>query len=599
MRIPLSTPTLSSLLVVGLLARVGAAQDQFQFSVNWHSQSLAVTASGGPNQINEGDVLSFGPGAPDFGPLQAPTKAISGDQLGLVRYGICLDHQPETPCGIEIDALSEGTDHLLQPNLASSSGGLKDAGDFWISTDEFAIGLPTAGAGPTVFTEGAGQSAVFEASADIMVVYALGTGPIGPGGPAARHVGAFDGNGLPSGSGALYVGMGLIEPNVPGQGQPAGDDLDSLNIGGSLGFPSTGMYLSFDAGFIDPLTNGPNSGTAGFQGVSAAAVVFVAAPGATPVPYASAASLGLDIAGEDDLDALVLAENGVSGFQPSMIPYDWTSGDTDMLLFSVRRGSAVIGLPDSIFGEPIEAGDILTTPRPSSMGGQSPFPGILFSAESLGLATMRSHGASNLGDDLNAMDLASAPCFDCNNNGVEDVVDIDTGGSADTNGNGIPDECERINKFCECPASSAPCSNANSEAGCANSATAGAYLYYGSGNFKVSDDNLVLTTTGVPPNKFGLLYMGGAQISTPLADGVRCVDGGSQGIYRYGVQNSGPGGVLNIGPGIVADSCANFPSSGCIGAGDKWNFQAWYRDTSGPCGGGFNFSNGIEVGFLP
>ncbi|MEZ5975726.1 MAG: hypothetical protein R3E96_13060 [Planctomycetota bacterium] len=47
-----------------------------------------------------------------------------------------------------------------------------------------------------------------------------------------------------------------------------------------------------------------------------------------------------------------------------------------MLLFSVRRGSWVIGQPDSIFGIPIEEGDILTTPLPTAMGGVSPFPGI-------------------------------------------------------------------------------------------------------------------------------------------------------------------------------------------------------------------------------
>ena len=41
-----------------------------------------------------------------------------------------------------------------------------------------------------------------------------------------------------------------------------------------------------------------------------------------------------------------------------------------MLVFSVRRGSAVIGLPDSIFGLPIEE-DLLVPPIPVA----SPFPG--------------------------------------------------------------------------------------------------------------------------------------------------------------------------------------------------------------------------------
>ena len=37
---------------------------------------------------------------------------------------------------------------------------------------------------------------------------------------------------------------------------------------------------------------------------------------------------------------------------------------------------------------------------------------------------------------------AHAPVFDCNGNGIEDSVDIATGGSRDFNLNGIPDECE-------------------------------------------------------------------------------------------------------------------------------------------------------------
>jgi hypothetical protein len=37
--------------------------------------------------------------------------------------------------------------------------------------------------------------------------------------------------------------------------------------------------------------------------------------------------------------------------------------------------------------------------------------------------------------------------YDCNVNGVGDATDIGVGGSPDTNGNGIPDECEDL---CPC-----------------------------------------------------------------------------------------------------------------------------------------------------
>jgi hypothetical protein len=578
-----------SLFAAGLCGSVASAQGAFTFSVSWRSGSLGVNASNVPQQINEGDLLTFGPGAPGFGPLPAPNKFVIGSQLGLVRYALCLDHQPETPCGIEVDAISQGLDTAL--TNSAFTGSIGDARDLWFSTDEFATGAPGSGPGPNVSTEVQGQ----DVPADVWVTYGLGVGPVPPTPVPGTHVGVFDGNGLPSLSGSVYFGLGLLEPGSPTAPAPPWDNLDALDVGATPGFPSTGYYMSVDSGIADPLTNIAGSNTAFAQNVSAADVLFVPFPGSASVVYAAAVSLGLSRS-LDDIDALVLSENGVSGYQPSLTPYDWLNGRSDMLLFSVRRGSDIIGTPDSIFGAPIQPGDVLTAP----LGGQPGVPpGILFSAESLGLATERTHGAPFGGDDLIAMDVASAPCFDCNNNGVEDQVDISTGGSSDVNGNGIPDECERIDKYCHCSPSDAPCSNSNSSAGCANSESAGAYLDYGSGDFTISSDNLVLTCTDVPLNKFGLFYMGGGQINMPLGDGVRCVDGGGSGTHRYWVQTSGSGGVLTLGPGIVAYSCANFLPSGCISSGDKWNIQAWFRDPPGPCSNGFNFSNGIEVEFGP
>ena len=572
-----------------LLAPGASAQGEFTFSVSWRSGSLGVLSSNVGNQMNEGDVLAFGPGAPGFGPLQAPNKSLLGSQLGLVRYGVCLDHQPETPCGIEVDALSQGLDTLLT-DFAFGPGPISPQ-DVWFSTDDLAMGVAGSGPGPNLLSEGPAM----DAAADVMVTYGLGVGPIGPSPAPGRHVGVFDGNGLASASGAVYVGIGLLEPGSPTQPLPPWDDLDSLDIGAITGFPPSGYYLSVDGGITDPATGIVGSNTAAAQGVSAADVLFVAGPGATPAPYAPALVLGLDPV-LDDIDALTLRENGVAGFQKSSAPYDWTTGASDMLLFSVRRGSAIIGTPDSIFGAPIEPGDILIAPFSGQPGTP---PGIFFSAESLGLATTRANPILTHGDDLNALDIASAPCFDCNNNGVEDQVDISTGGSSDVNGNGIPDECERIGEFCACPSGSAPCSNANPTAGCSNSETAGAHLAYLSGSIMVSSDDLVLSCDGVPKNKFGLFYMGGGQANTPIGDGVACVSGRGVGTYRYGVQSSGAGGVLSLGPGLVSTSCSSFPPTGCIAAGDTWNFQAWYRDPAGPCGSGFNFSNGIEVEFVP
>ena len=125
---------------------------------------------------------------------------------------------------------------------------------------------------------------------------------------------------------------------------------------------------------------------------------------------------------------------GITGYQESLIPFDWLTGTTDMLLFSVRRGSAVIGQVDSIFGIPIEEGDVLTTHCPAGsvlpdgtvcvgdvagLGVQ--LPGIFTAAEQLGLATVRSgtgaswgvvneaYGVDIWADDLDALDQLSVP----------------------------------------------------------------------------------------------------------------------------------------------------------------------------------------------
>jgi hypothetical protein len=107
-------------------------------------------------------------------------------------------------------------------------------------------------------------------------------------------------------------------------------------------------------------------------------VIVNPAPGAGNALYAPAAALGLDLLGEgtDDLDALILNDRGTPlVFEPGI----------DLIEFSVRRNSAVIGLPDSWLGIPIEEGDVLTIPAAPGLP-----PQIVIPAEALGLATVRS-----------------------------------------------------------------------------------------------------------------------------------------------------------------------------------------------------------------
>jgi hypothetical protein len=265
----------------------------------------------------------------------------------------------------------------------------------------------------------------------------------------------------------------------------------------------------------------------------------------------------------------------------------------DMLLFSVRRGSAVIGMLDSIFMAPISEGDILTTPVPA--GGP---PGIFIAAEALGLATER--GGANRNDDLNAMDVHLRAIRDCDGNGLPDWLDLAKGNNVDTNNNSIPDKCEEDGDgFCYCSAAVAPCNNADPAAGCRNSSGAGAVLN-GSGSSSIFSDDLVLTTTSMPANQFGIFFMGAQETAAPLPfhDGARCV-GGTLFRFQQQVFHSGSSGSTTFGPGIVNFSCTTLGAAGCINAvGQTWHFQTWFRDPqSGPCGNGSNASNAWRVTF--
>jgi len=283
---------------------------------------------------------------------------------------------------IEIDALAQGNDTPLRIN---SSGSWTTPANFVLSVDEFATGIP--GAVPDVFSEGAVGN--MEAAADLYLsrppVWAACTVLAG------GNTGIFDGNGI-----APFGGppLGLFEPNFPtfGAVPDRGDNLDAADW---LAVAPP-LFFSLDEPYPDPF-EAPfaNSGTAPANGFSGADILL--SFGGFPVVYAPPVALGL--LPTDDVDALILWDNGDFVFQPPMKPFDWQFAGTDMLLFSLRRASPTIGMPDSLCGLPIEEGDILMPP----IGGAGP-PAIFIPAETLGLATLRSgvFTFTGLGDDLDA-----------------------------------------------------------------------------------------------------------------------------------------------------------------------------------------------------
>ncbi len=536
----------AAILCLAAGAQAQVVPQPVTFSIDWMSPSRAIVPA------SHGDVLAPVPGGmPSFG---APPPAVAipggpvGTGLGILSYGGCIGTPPGVPCPVELDALSYGADAVIRP-------GPTPAHTYEFSVDEFATGIPGSPLAPNVLN----QAPCGDTAADVY-------GDLGQPGAAIGiipngNTGMIDGNGLPSCTGAVYPGLGLVEPNMPGPFAAIdGDDVDAYDFQDGPSAAAPAVYFSLDAAFIDPLTGLPNTGAGPANGFPGAAVLVTLVPGGPPVVYAPPAPLGLNLLaiGQDDLDALALSENGLPGYQPAPGPFAWGPGTPfDMLLFSVRRGSAVIGFPDSLLGIPITEGDILIPPV---AGGLSPFPGILVPAENLGLRTAR--GAAGLfSDELDALDTRWRPVT--------------------------------ATSYCFGTATTCPCGNAGAPGnGCGNSLFAVGANLSATGNTQVSADSVVLTGTNMP-NGTVLYFQGTTQVSAVFGDGLRCVGGA---VIRLGIK-------VNVGNASAYPTGADLPVSvkGLVpAAGGTRFYQAWYRNAGAFCTPStFNLTNGLAISWTP
>ncbi|MDP6761988.1 MAG: FG-GAP-like repeat-containing protein [Planctomycetota bacterium] len=131
-----------------------------------------------------------------------------------------------------------------------------------------------------------------------------------------------------------------------------------------------------------------------------------------------------------------------------------------------------------------------------------------------------------------------------------------------------------------CPCSNTPplgtgCPNSSSSSGLA---TASAALH---GGFSIH-------ATGLVPRTPALLLAGDRALAnglgTPFGDGILCV---GTNVARLGLTLSDPSGRADWDPAAEA--------TGGYRPGRTRFLQVWYRDALGPCGGGFNFTNGVRV----
>jgi plastocyanin len=148
--------------------------------------------------------------------------------------------------------------------------------------------------------------------------------------------------------------------------------------------------------------------------------------------------------------------------------------------------------------------------------------------------------------------------------------------------------------FCFCEPLG-PCSNRDYGAGCSNSNPGwrGARMV-GIGSASAGADDLQLLVDLLPPNKTCLPFRGTSLVGqTQMGEGWRCI---GPPLTRLAALDSGAGGAIAIGPGIVAGAAGGHAP---ISAGETWLFQVWYRDAPSPCGHSTNVSNGYSVAFVP
>jgi hypothetical protein len=134
-----------------------------------------------------------------------------------------------------------------------------------------------------------------------------------------------------------------------------------------------------------------------------------------------------------------------------------------------------------------------------------------------------------------------------------------------------------------------PCGNAGAAGeGCANSSGVGAGLT-ALGTPSLAADDALFSATGLPAGVPSLLFSGTTETGSALlfGDGLRCA-GGS--LTRLGVRFADGGGAASW-TGVLT-------ATGAL-PGDRRTFQVWYRDSAGPCGGGFNASSGVDLTVQP
>lgn len=109
-----------------------------------------------------------------------------------------------------------------------------------------------------------------------------------------------------------------------------------------------------------------------------------------------------------------------------------------------------------------------------------------------------------------------------------------------------------------------------------------------SGSLSISDNNFVVSATGLPPGKPGYFFFGTSRVQVPFGDGFRCLGGSVARFRKIGVNATG-------GASVQLDF--TLPPLDQIEPGVPYYFQLYFRDGAG--GAGFNTTDALCVSFVP
>jgi hypothetical protein len=146
--------------------------------------------------------------------------------------------------------------------------------------------------------------------------------------------------------------------------------------------------------------------------------------------------------------------------------------------------------------------------------------------------------------------------------------------------------------FCDATDGACPCANdpvPGTPGGCLNSTGQGAVLGE-SGVATLSGSTLVFHISGARPSQPGMFLQGSTAISLPFRDGRLCMGNPTERLEVAFTDASGN-----------AISTVDISAAGSLFAAQPLRYyQYWYRDPQvSPCGTGSNFSNALEITWLP